>query len=105
MNPLTRDPNSLLSRVATAEALTEAGYLIKPKTLATMATRGGGPPYRKWSKVALYRWEDALRWAQARLTAPQPNTSAQDVRAQSLATSQKPGSVPDGGLRPRRRTP
>jgi hypothetical protein len=77
------DPESLLSRVETAKALTEGGYPIKAKTLATMASRGGGPPYRKWSKVALYRWGDALQWAQARLTGPHVTTSARDVLAQT----------------------
>ena len=77
------DSDFLLSRVETAKALTEGGYPIKAKTLATMATRGGGPPYRKWSKVTLYRWGDALQWAQARLTGPQVTTSARDVSAQN----------------------
>lgn len=79
MSGLPLDPDSLLSRVATAQALNNNGYPIKPKTLATMASRGGGPPYRKWSKVVLYRWGDALQWAHARLTDPQVSTSARDV--------------------------
>jgi hypothetical protein len=93
MSPQSRDPVSLLSRVAIAEALTESGYPIKAKTLATMATRGGGPPYRKWSKVALYRWDDALQWAQARLTDPHVTTSARDVSAKN----QKPQAAAAGG--------
>jgi hypothetical protein len=74
----TIDPDCLLTRVAVADALKQAGYPIAAKTLATMATRGGGPPYRKWSKIALYTWGEALKWAQARLSGPRPNTSACD---------------------------
>jgi len=85
MSLLPPDPDSLLSRVATAKALTDGGYPIKAKTLATMATRGGGPPYRKWSKVVLYRWSDALQWARARLSDPVPHTSACDVSVRNLA--------------------
>jgi hypothetical protein len=69
------DPNVLLLRVPTADALTAAGYPVKPKTLATKATRGGGPPYRLFGQRALYRWGDALAWAQSRLTPPRANTS------------------------------
>jgi hypothetical protein len=90
MSPWYRDPASLLSRIAVADALTESGYPIKAKTLATMATRGGGPPYRLWSKVALYNWGDALQWAQGRLSNPQHNTSARDIGEQSVTDYKSP---------------
>jgi hypothetical protein len=45
----------LLTRQRTAEALTAAGYPISHRTLATKATRGGGPPYSLFSGRALYR--------------------------------------------------
>ena len=61
------DPETLLTREAVAEALTEAGYPTSPKTLATKASRGGGPPFRKWSNRPLYAWGAALAWAQSRL--------------------------------------
>jgi hypothetical protein len=73
------DPDVLLTRQKTAAALTEAGYPISPKTLATKATRGGGPTYRLFGPRAIYRWGDSLGWAQARLTEPRTNTSAKDV--------------------------
>jgi hypothetical protein len=79
MSIIPEDPNALLLRVRTAQALTAAGYPITPKTLATKATRGGGPPYRLFGKRALYRWGDAVAWAQDRLSAPRSNTSEQDV--------------------------
>ena len=79
MSLTPRDPDSLLSRPAVAEALTKSGYPIKAKTLATMATRGGGPPYRLFGARTLYRWGDALSWAENRLSAPRASTSAADI--------------------------
>jgi hypothetical protein len=67
--------DALLRRELTAEALTAVGYPIKAKTLATKATRGGGPPFRKFGPWPLYRWGDALAWAQSRLEAPRCTTS------------------------------
>ena len=40
------DPDKWLTRRDTAAALTEAGFPVAEATLATKATRGGGPPYR-----------------------------------------------------------
>ena len=50
----------LLQRKALARALTDAGYPIATATLATMATRTGGPPYSLFGNRTLYRWGDAL---------------------------------------------
>lgn len=60
---------TLLSREAAAEALTTAGYITSPSTLATKATRGNGPRYRIFGKRAIYRWGDLIAWAEAN-TAP-----------------------------------
>jgi hypothetical protein len=68
-----------LTRRKTADALTEAGFPVKEGTLATKATRGGGPPYQKFGSRALYRWGDALLWAKGRLSAPRRSTSEADV--------------------------
>jgi hypothetical protein len=73
------DPDALLRRRQTAEALTAAGFKTAETTLATKATRGGGPPYRLYGKIALYRWGDALSWAQSRLSAPRCSTSEADA--------------------------
>lgn len=67
--------DSMLTRDAVAAALTNAGYPVAASTLATRATRGGGPPYRLFGRRPLYRWSDALAWARGRLSAP-INTSA-----------------------------
>ena len=71
----------LLTRQRVAEALTAAGYPISHRTLATKATRGGGPPYSLFSGRALYRWGDALEWAESLTTAPRRSTSEADVHA------------------------
>jgi hypothetical protein len=75
------DLNALLPRDATATALTEAGYPISKATLATMASRGGGPPYQMWGPRVIYRWGTSLAWAQARLSAPVRSTSELDPPA------------------------
>jgi hypothetical protein len=72
------NPEALLTRNATAAALTAAGFPVRPATLATKATRGGGPVYRLFGNRPLYRWADAMAWAQSRLSAPIANTSEAD---------------------------
>ena len=86
------DDDTLLTRDMAATALTEAGYPVKAKTLATKATRGGGPPYRLFGVRPLYRWADTLAWAQERLSTPRYNTSAKDAEV---------GIGPSAGAEPR----
>ena len=57
----------LLTREKLSCALTEAGYPISRSTLASKATRGGGPPFRKFGRRVLYPWLPALKWAESRL--------------------------------------
>jgi hypothetical protein len=64
------DPDARLRRDACAEALTEAGFPIKHATLASLASRGGGPAFARFGRVPVYRWADALEWAQGRLRQP-----------------------------------
>ncbi len=75
---IPNNPDALLTREQNAAALTAAGYPVKPKTLATKATRGGGPPYRLFGTRALYRWGDTLAWAEERTSAPRCSTSEAD---------------------------
>jgi hypothetical protein len=72
---MTIDENALLARADAAKALTAAGFPVSPATLATKATRGGGPRYRLFGRRPLYRWGDALEWARGRLSEPVSNTS------------------------------
>jgi hypothetical protein len=83
MSIIPDDPNTLLSRDRTAEALTAFGFPTRSTTLATKATRGGGPPYRLFGARALYRWGDALAWAESRLSAPRSSTSEADSKSRS----------------------
>jgi hypothetical protein len=77
---IPNDPDARLTRDATAAALTEAGFPVKTATLATKATRGGGPPFQRFGARPLYRWADALQWAQSRLSPPMHGTSECDAR-------------------------
>lgn len=69
------DADALLRREDTATALTEAGFRTSKATLASMACRGGGPPFYLYGRVPLYRWGDVLAWAQGRMSAPHSTTS------------------------------
>lgn len=82
---IPENPSALLRRKATAEALTEAGYPVSGKTLATKAVRGGGPTYHVFGRTVLYRWSDALAWAEGRLSAPRRSTSEADAVRQPAA--------------------
>jgi hypothetical protein len=59
--------DAVLTRAKAAAALTERGYLITVGALATLAVRGGGPPYHRFGRRALYRWDQLLRWAHNRV--------------------------------------
>jgi hypothetical protein len=73
------DPATMLTRRAAAAALNAAGYPVAETTLATKATRGGGPPFCKFGPRALYKWADLITWAEARLSEPRRSTSEADV--------------------------
>ena len=81
------DPDRLLGREASAQALTAAGYPTSPATLATKATRGGGPPYRIFGKRAIYRWRDLLAWAEASTTPLCRSTSERMAAAVEISFS------------------
>jgi hypothetical protein len=85
MAPIPDDPRALLTREAVAAALTAAGFPVKPKTLATKASRGGGPQYYLFGTKPLYRWGDALRWAQSRLSPPRSSTSEAELQRGAAA--------------------
>ncbi|MGE4048418.1 MAG: hypothetical protein AB7F35_26420 [Acetobacteraceae bacterium] len=74
-------PDTLLERKALAAALTARGFRIAATTLAVRAsdpTRGGSPPFRRFGRRILYRWQDALDWAEG---------SMSEVRTSSRRTS------------------
>jgi len=73
------NPDTLLRRAPAANALKAAGYDTSPATLATKASRGGGPRFRKYGRYPLYRWGDLLEWAQSRLGPVVCSTSELDA--------------------------
>lgn len=75
MSAIPENPKALLTRRATAEALTAAGFPVTFTTLATLACRGGGPEFQKFGPRPLYRWESSLAWAHGRLSKPVRSTS------------------------------
>jgi hypothetical protein len=82
------DLDALLTREKVAAALTEAGFPVRSATLATKASRGGGPPYRLYGRRPLYRWGDALEWAVRRTTEPACSSSEHGSRnAPAMAVS------------------
>lgn len=74
---------TLMRRSELAAALTSAGFPISKYTLDTLASRpgkAGGPPYRIFGRTSLYDLDEALDWAEARMSAPRRHTSETDVR-------------------------
>ena len=105
------DPDTRLTRDATSAALIEAGFPVSPATLATKATRGGGPPFQKFGARPLYVWRDALAWAQSRLGAVVTSTSELDAvtparrrpRSEIRRAGQNQTSAMDGKTSPHQR--
>jgi hypothetical protein len=61
------DDNTWLTRPEGSLALKELeGLDVSPATLASLATRGGGPPYRVFMGVAKSQWRDLRRWGLSR---------------------------------------
>jgi len=79
MMPTPLTPQALLSREDAAKALNANGFPTTSKSLATLATRGGGPIYRSFGRRVLYRWEDVIAWAEGRLSKPRTSTSEADA--------------------------
>jgi hypothetical protein len=73
------DPDALLTRAKTADELTRAGHPTAASTLKTLASRGGGPKFRKSGSRVTYRWGDALDWARSKLGPVQRSTSEGDT--------------------------
>jgi len=75
------DPETRLRRRAAAKALTDVGFPTAAATLATLACRGGGPPFQRYGRIPLYQWGPTLAWAQSRLSPPMSSTSEADATA------------------------
>jgi hypothetical protein len=78
---IPHNPDVLLPRAQAAHALMALGYPVAPSTLATKATRGDGPPYRRFGRKPLYRWGDVLAWAEARMAEPRRKRATAEAAA------------------------
>ena len=83
---MSTTPNTLLTRPAAAQFLTEQGYPTTCSTLATKATRGGGPEYECFGRRPLYRPVKLLEWGEGTTTLTQ---CWSDVAKGSLRTGKK----------------
>lgn len=64
------------SRREAAQYLNNKGIPTTESTLATLASRGGGPAFSKFGARALYSADDLDAWVDAKLSRPMPHTSA-----------------------------
>src|SRR3954464_9852581 len=73
------DLEARLIRSQAAENLNKAGFPTTAKTLATKASRGGGPPYCLFGRRPIYKWRDLLVWAHSQMSSPRRSSSEGDV--------------------------
>ena len=74
-----------LTRSGASDFLRSRGYPVATATLATLASRGGGPVFAKFGNAALYEEEALLAWAEGRLTPPRRSTSEADAKPVTVA--------------------
>lgn len=91
------DPRTFFTRYQLADTLEACGIPLSYDTLATKATRGGGPPFRIFGKSAVYQWADVVSpgsvkpWASPR--APHRNI-APDMAQRRRHRSPVPKKLP-----------
>jgi hypothetical protein len=79
------DAELMLTRREAAGFLRERGFPVSQATLATLVSRGGGPRYFRFGPRALYKVNDLLDWAAAKLSAPRRSTAEADRAARRSA--------------------
>src|ERR1051325_6556528 len=95
MSQIPEDPKTRLSRKATAAALPAAGFRTSSETLATWASRGGGPPFQKYGRWPIYTWDSSLAWARERCSPVVTSTAALPSRDCAAANLRR-GSTSGG---------
>jgi hypothetical protein len=86
----------LLRREAASTYLKQTwGVVRAPTTLAKLAVRGGGPPFRRDGRVPLYSTDDLDQWVSSRLGALMHSTT--DGAAASLNTTPQPREATASG--------
>lgn len=73
------DPERYYDRTAAAEAANAEGLPLSPKSLATMATRGGGPKMSHFGRRVVYYGSDLIAWIETRLSASIGSSSEADA--------------------------
>src|SRR5262245_38715084 len=92
-----------LTRRQAAKALTDCGNPVSPKTLSTKASRGGGPPYQLFGKIAIYTWGTLVAWALAEMG--EPARSASEHRIKFAGGAADARSAAGGGAEGPRKVP
>lgn len=64
-----------LDRKAASDYIRSQGFRCAPATLAKMATVGGGPVFRKFSRSVVYTRDELDEWILSRLSPPKANTA------------------------------
>ena len=64
-----------LNRIEAATYVRSQGLPCAPATLAKLATMGGGPTFRKFSRNVVYSPKDLDDWISSRLSEPKRNTA------------------------------
>jgi hypothetical protein len=79
-------PDTILRRADLPEAAQrELGFIFPKKQAATLASRGGGPPYSMVGGVAYYRWADFVEWVHSRTSKPRTTAVEAHVTAKRVA--------------------
>jgi hypothetical protein len=84
----------LMRRPKAAEYVREVHFQpLEVSTLATMATRGGGPPYHRIGNTVLYPRDELDAWALERLGRSVSSTSALKLQARAPEPRRDPRRV------------
>ena len=81
------DDDRPLRRKEFAEYLTSKGYPISVATLASLVTRGGGPPFTYWGRLPIYSARLGIAWAKAKAGSPVTSTAEFRARHQPEAAA------------------
>lgn len=72
---MTTCASRYLTRVEAIRYLSDRGIPIAKNTLSTLATRGGGPIYRRFGRQVVYLPSELDSWVAEKLSAPRRSTS------------------------------
>jgi hypothetical protein len=80
-------PNKFFRRSAAAQYIREEwGVPCAPRTLAKLATIGGGPEMQKLGRIPLYTPQSLDEWVQSRLSRPVHSTSEYEAEKSERQT-------------------